>query len=119
MKRFQSVVLGGTFDGLHAGHRAILSKAFEVGEFVTIGLTTDEYVNNIKYQILNIKYTNKILKRKKQISSYVIRKQQLEQWLKTKGYRDRASIVSLNDLYGPTIQKHVTCHMSHILIMTR
>lgn len=34
------VVLGGTFDTLHRGHLALLAKAFEVGDEVFIGLTS-------------------------------------------------------------------------------
>lgn len=35
------VCLGGTFDRLHIGHEALLAKAFEVGDEVFIGLTSD------------------------------------------------------------------------------
>ena len=34
------VVLGGTFDPVHDGHRALLDRAFELGD-VTVGLTSD------------------------------------------------------------------------------
>ncbi len=36
-----SVALGGTFDPVHDGHRALFHRAFELGD-VTVGLTSDE-----------------------------------------------------------------------------
>ncbi|UVS69217.1 pantetheine-phosphate adenylyltransferase [Nitrososphaera viennensis] len=48
LKRFRVVATGGTFDEIHAGHIALLSKAFEVGEKVIIGVTSDEFVKGRK-----------------------------------------------------------------------
>ena len=42
-KRYKTVVTGGTFDRLHRGHEALLSKSFEVGEKVVIGVTSDSF----------------------------------------------------------------------------
>jgi cytidyltransferase-like protein len=36
------VATGGTFDHLHRGHRALLAKSFGAGDFVVIGVTSDE-----------------------------------------------------------------------------
>lgn len=40
-RRLPYVVVGGTFDGLHAGHRRLLEESFRYAERVGIGLTTD------------------------------------------------------------------------------
>ncbi|MFA4669491.1 phosphopantetheine adenylyltransferase [Pyrococcus kukulkanii] len=49
MKKFKKVVVGGTFDRLHLGHKALLRKAFEVGKIVYVGLTSDEMVREKPY----------------------------------------------------------------------
>ena len=41
MKKYNKVCLGGTFDRIHIGHEKLLKIAFEVGEDVIIGLTSD------------------------------------------------------------------------------
>ncbi len=42
------VIVGGTFAYMHRGHRALLGKAFGIGDYVYIGLTTDSYVKRLK-----------------------------------------------------------------------
>ena len=42
MCKYSLVAMGGTFDIVHKGHLALLSRAFEISDKVIIGLTGDE-----------------------------------------------------------------------------
>ncbi|MDD1756377.1 MAG: inosine/xanthosine triphosphatase [Methanomassiliicoccales archaeon] len=46
------VGVGGTFNVLHRGHRALLDKAFEVGDEVAIGVMSDAYAAKSKKQLV-------------------------------------------------------------------
>jgi len=89
MKRFRKVAVGGTFDELHIGHISLLSKAFEIGERVVVGLSSDEFVSKMGKPHVT--------------ASYAERFSELRAFLKTSGLANRAEIVPLNDQYGLTI----------------
>lgn len=91
-RSYGEVLVGGTFDRLHDGHRALLRKAFEVGDYVYIGLTTDYYIRE---------KTSKKLKH--MIDSHEVRKRQLRKFLYQEGVLGRAVIMPLNDVYGPKV----------------
>ncbi len=44
-----TVALGGTFDPVHDGHRALFDRAFELGN-VTIGLTSDDLAPKTRHK---------------------------------------------------------------------
>jgi pantetheine-phosphate adenylyltransferase len=89
MKKYQKAAVGGTFDELHRGHKVLLNKAFEVGEKVVIGLTSDEFVAKMGKPHIT--------------ASYAERFRSLEDYLERCGLAKRAEIVPLNDPYGLTI----------------
>ena len=46
--KYNVVATGGTFDEIHVGHLALLSKAFEIGKKVIIGVSSDAFANSTK-----------------------------------------------------------------------
>ncbi|MFB5631551.1 MAG: phosphopantetheine adenylyltransferase [Nitrosopumilaceae archaeon] len=79
MPQFGTVALGGTFDIIHKGHDALLSKAFSVSSHCIIGLTSDELAFKKNKKIINnyskrIKSLTNFLEKKFSNSSYSISK---------------------------------------------
>ena len=42
-KKYNKVAVGGTFDKFHDGHKKLLSTAFEIGDNIEIGVTSDAF----------------------------------------------------------------------------
>jgi cytidyltransferase-like protein len=87
--RFKTVLVGGTFDEFHKGHRALIMKAFEVGERVIIGLSSDQLARE--------------LRKNHEVASYEQRLNDLRSFLKKQKVFDRAKIVPLDTPYGITL----------------
>ena len=88
MSKFKKVAVGGTFDELHRGHKTLLLKAFEIGEFVLVGLCSDEFVARMAKPHVT--------------ASYKQRLRDLKAFLRKNGLLKKAEIISLNDPYGAT-----------------
>ncbi|HYB07862.1 MAG TPA: phosphopantetheine adenylyltransferase [Nitrososphaerales archaeon] len=43
--KYRTVATGGTFDHIHSGHLALLTRSFDVGESVIIGVTSDAFAS--------------------------------------------------------------------------
>jgi len=89
MKKLGTVAVGGTFDEFHKGHQALLKKAFEVGNRVLIGVTSDDLV--------------KKWEKPHKIATYEKRLDDLKSFLRSQGVLDRAEILPLHDPYGVTV----------------
>lgn len=88
-KTFKKVAVAGTFDELHKGHKALLAKAFEVGDHVLIGLCSDDFV--------------KTMKKSHVTAPYALRLNELRAFFRESGFSARAKIISLSDAFGPAL----------------
>jgi pantetheine-phosphate adenylyltransferase len=86
--RCRQIALGGTFDHIHKGHRELLARAFETGESVFIGLTSDDFARS----------TGKKIQQK-----YDERRKELEKFLREKYPGRKYEISKLEDRFGPGI----------------
>jgi cytidyltransferase-like protein len=89
MKQYTKVAVGGTFDTLHRGHKALLGKAFEVGKNVVIGLTSDAFVASMH--------------KAHKTAPYSQRCRELSAFLDALGFAGRFEIVPLEDSIGSTL----------------
>lgn len=84
------VCVGGTFNIIHKGHRILLLKAFEVGDHVYIGLTSDSLAEDRKGR---------------KIKPFRERKKELESHLESQGLGGKFTVKQLDDPYGPSAYK--------------
>src|SRR5438094_3458159 len=86
--------MGGTFDVLHRGHRALLDAAFAAGhEGVSIGVTTDAFAN---------------ARRQRTVRPYAERAADLAAFLQQRGYAPRAEIRPIDTPAGFALEPRFT-----------
>lgn len=86
MAKFELVAIGGTFDIIHAGHKILLAKAFEISNEVIIGLTSDNLATR---------------KGKRLVNDYKYRYDVLIKSLKK--FEDKFQIHKLENDFGPAV----------------
>lgn len=87
MCRFKLIAVGGTFDIIHRGHIELLRTAFNLGDRVIIGLTTDSFV--------------KRMGKTHEVKPYVERLENLKKLLSDMRVESRAIVTPIEDPYGP------------------
>lgn len=99
--KFNLVAIGGTFDRLHAGHRHFIKQAFEFGDRVLIGLTSQDYADR------KIKRLSHLGRRSRpnvgdspEVEGFGKRRKKLEEFLSKEKLLKHAEIVKIDDLYG-------------------
>jgi len=85
--KYKKIAFGGTFDIIHKGHEILISDAFELGERVIIGLSSDALVKKLK----------------KEAKSYDERKNELLNFLKKKNFKN-FEVIRLNNEHGIAIE---------------
>jgi len=91
--KYKHAILGGTFDYLHAGHKRFIDAACQTSEKVTIGITTEKL---LKQKI-----------HKDAIQGYKVREKALKDYLKSKAWLNKVSIIPLVDIVGAGFEKDV------------
>ena len=76
---------------LHKGHERLLSKAFELGSVVFVGVSGDAFVSS--------------LHKGHPVKSFSSRSLRIRRFLRSHGWLGRARIVELKDPFGPAIAR--------------
>ena len=90
--KFKRVVVGGTFDCLHDGHVAFLTKAFEIGDRVLIGICSDEMQGLLQKDSAGILPLG-------------VRMRVIKKFLRVRGWLKRAELVTISDPMGPAVEE--------------
>ena len=85
------VMVGGTFDPLHDGHKVLIARSFDIAGpqgHVVIGLTTDIFASRKTHPI----------------RPFDLRKSDLEQYIKERNFSTPFSVEPLQDRFGSALE---------------
>lgn len=89
----KKVVIGGTFEVLHEGHKVFLKKAFSLGNNIFIGLTSDSMAEKTKGRT---------------VIDFERRREVLEDFI-SKNFKVDSRIEKIKNEFGPTLQEEFDC----------
>jgi len=93
---FKKVVIGGTYDMLHKGHKRILETGFSIGQSVAIGLTSDEFARRFRVE---------------DVLAYEKRRANLEAYITN--FKKPYKVIKIDDSYGiATLDPEIDCIMA-------
>jgi cytidyltransferase-like protein len=87
---YNTIVLGGTFDHLHEGHKEFIQFAAEIGRFLIIGVT-DQHMTLHKPNNHTIQPTH-------------VRKQAVQNYCNL--HKIKAKVITIIDPFGPTLERN-------------
>ena len=88
------MAMGGTFDLLHLGHLDLLRKSFELGSFVIIGLTSDNFAKSILKKNLR--------------NNFELRFENLQSLIRTEIHSTSFEVTKLEEEFGPLMFSELT-----------
>jgi len=97
-KVMKYILIGGTFDGLHRGHREFIRKAFDTGGRVLVCITADGMV--------------KTKPQAEKIERYEKREKRVKEFLKSENWLGRAETVKIHDPFSEGLRPELT----HIIV---
>lgn len=85
---YEHLVLGGTFDHLHSGHKHLLQKATTLSKRITVGITTPPLLGNKQYADA--------------IENFSVRSVEVQKYFATLGFYS-VEIIALDSIFGTTL----------------